>query len=725
MTQAQKIPNARVQTPTVLQMEAVECGAAALSIIMSYHGKWRPLDELRVECGVSRDGSNAKNILYGARRNGFEAKGRRAEVDTALRGPFPYIAFWNFNHFLVVEGFKNGIVYLNDPAMGPRKVTLQEFDDAFTGIMLVFKPDVSFKKDPKPPGLLSRLLPRTRSIRTSIMLAVLISLTMVVPGLLVPGFSKIFIDEILIQGQQDWLRPLLMAMGITAIVSASLSWLSQSLLLRMETKLALADSTRFVWHMLRLPISFFEQRHPGDISNRIDANDRIASLVAGQLGESVVSLITVIFYGVVMFFFDPLLAFIAIVLSLTNVLIFRSLSRRRGDASIRMQQDFGQFQSASVTGIRAIETLKATGTDDDYFQRWAGFQAKHLNNMRRIGSYNIVATAFPPAIDGLIVAAILGIGGYRVLEGGMTAGSLIAFQILIQNFSRPINSLVAVGGAFQELNADLARSDDVFTQARDSRFQQEESDPPQHTAQLTGSIELRDLNFGYSILAPPLIENFNLSLRPGSRVALVGGSGSGKSTIAKLMSGLYKPWEGEILFDGIPLQQISVDTLTASIASVSQEIVLFGGSIRSNLSLWDETLPDSVMIQALRDAQIYDVVSARGEGLDLEIDEEGSNFSGGQAQRLEIARALSCTPRILILDEATSALDPATEKLIDENIRRRGCTCIIVAHRLSTIRDADEIVVLDKGKVVERGSHDELIAARGYYFNLISDEDEE
>ncbi len=717
----------RVRTPTVLQMESVECGAAALGSILAYFGKWPPLEELRRDCGVSRDGSNARNILVGARGHGLAAKGRKASLETALEGPFPYIAFWEFNHFLVVEGCRGDKVYLNDPATGPRRVTRAEFDGSFTGVMLVFEPGPDFRPDPPPPGLAARLLPRTRPVRSAVLLTVLISLTLVVPGLLVPGFSKVFVDEYLIEGRDAWLMPLLLAMTVTVLVTGLLTWLSEAVLLRTESKLALGSSARFAWHLLRLPVDFFEQRHPGDIANRIAANDRIATAVAGQVGESLVSLLRVVFYAAVMLLFDWILALICIALSLVNVGVFHSLARLRADASLRMQQDFGRFQSASVTGIHAIETLKATGTDDDYFERWAGFQARHLNNQKRLGLYGVVANGFPPLLNGLTVAAVLGFGGYRVIEGGMTIGTLVAFQALTLSFTAPINALVAAGGAFQELKADLVRTDDVVRQAHDPRYAGADAagreaavDGTAEGDRLVGAVELREVTFGYGRLDEPLIRDFSLSIRPGARVALVGGSGSGKSTIARLLAGLYRPWSGEILYDGRPIEQIPVDTLTASLAVVSQEVTLFGGRVREHLSAWDETLDDASMLRALRDACIDDEIAARGGGLDAEIEDRGLNFSGGQAQRLEIARALAADPSVLILDEATSALDPATETRIDENIRHRGCTCVIVAHRLSTVRDADEIVVLEAGRVVERGTHDELVSAGGPYARLIA-----
>lgn len=717
-----KLPDRRVKTPTYLQMETVECGAAALGIILAHFGKWRPLEELRTECGVSRDGCSARNVLHGARRYGLEAKGRKAALATALAGPFPYIAFWNFNHFLVVEGHRKGKVYLNDPATGPRTVTLDEFDDAFTGVMLVFETTENFRSEGGKPGLLARLVPRTRGVRNAIALSVLISLTTIVPGLLVPGFSKIFIDDYLILGNHYWLRPLLAGMAATTLVLAGLTWLGHAVLLRMETKLALVDSARFVWHLLRLPLSFYSQRHPGDIVDRIAANDRIADAVAGRLGESLVNAVTVVFYAAVMVFLDALLAMITIALSFFNIFVFRALSRHRMDASARLQQDFGQFQAASVTGIRAIETLKASGTDDDYFERWAGFRAKTLNNNRRLAFYGVISDGLAPLLDGLALAAVVGIGGYRIIHGDMTVGTLVAFQALAMNFTGPINSLVSSGGAFQELSADLSRSDDVFNHGRDSRYAHEtrNSARPAGIERLSGDIELKDVTFGYNPLDAPLIKDFSLTIRAGQRVALVGGSGSGKSTIANLVAGLYRPWSGEILFDGVPIEDIPVSTLTGSIAAVSQEVFLFSGKVRDNLNAWDNSVPDTDMIAALRDARIFDIVAARGGALDAPIDEGGANLSGGEAQRIEIARALTARPSILILDEATSALDPVTEKEIDACIRRRGCTCLIIAHRLSTVRDADEIVVLDKGEVVERGTHDSLISANGVYARLVA-----
>lgn len=593
----------RARTPTVLQMEAVECGAAALGIILAHYGKWRPLEELREACGVSRDGSNARNVVRAARTYALEATGRRATLQAALAEPFPYIAFWNFNHFLVVEGVRGDIVYLNDPATGPRRVTRAQFDEAFTGVLLAFAPGPDFQREPRPRSHFTRLAARAAPARSGVALAVLVGVSLVVPGLLVPGFSKIFIDNVLIGGREAWLIPLLLVMAATALVMAGLTWLNQSLLLRIRTQLALSGSARFVWHLLHLPVGFFAQRYPGDIANRIDANDRIAATLAGPFGDSFVAMLRVVFYAAVMVMFDPLLAALAIALSLLNVAVFRALSRVRIDAAQRVQQEFGQFQSASISGIQAIETLKATGTDDDYFARWAGFQARHLNNQRRIGTYEVLANAVPPLLMGLTTAAILGVGGHRVMNDQMTIGTLVAFQVLVAGLVQPINQLVAVAGTMQELGADLDRAHDVMRYPRDPSF--DVAPEAEAAPRLVGRVELCGVTFGYSPLEPPLIEAFDLSVPAGARVALVGASGSGKSTIARLMTGLYRPWSGSILYDGRALETIDRGVLARSVAVVSQEVHLFAGTVREAVAAWDETLPETEIVEAMRDAEIY------------------------------------------------------------------------------------------------------------------------
>ncbi len=697
----------RVHTPTVLQMEAVECGAASLAMILAYHGKIVPLEEVRTACGISRDGSNAKNILLAARGYGLEAKGYRKEIDDLPDVPLPVIAFWNFNHFVVLEGKKNGLYYLNDPGMGPRRVTEEEFSDAFTGVVLTFAPGSEFAPGGARPSLVAALKSRLTGSGGTVAFAALAGLALVVPGLAIPIFSRIFVDDYLVGGMSDWLRPLLLGMAITALLRGGLSWLQQHYLLRLETKLAVSTSSRFLWHVLRLPMSFFTQRYAGDISSRVAINDRVAQLLSGRLASTAIDVLMVAFYSLLMFTYDWMLTLIGIAAAALNLGAMMLVSRRRVDGNRRLLQEGGKLNGVSMNGLQTIETLKAAGGESDFFATWAGYEAKYVTAEQELRVQTQTFAMVPPLLQLLTTAVVLGVGGYRVMMGDLTMGMLVAFQSLMASFLAPVNALVDLGATLQSMQGNMNRLDDVLRYPVDSQAME---DTPAEGAfdKLEGYVELKDIRFGYSPLAPPLVEGFHLKLAPGARVALVGSSGCGKSTLAKIVMGLFEPWSGEVLFDGKPRSALPRQVLANSVAMVDQDIFLFEGSIRDNLTLWDPTVPQQQIVAAAKDASIHDDVTARIGGYDSRLEEGGANLSGGQAQRLEIARALAGNPRVLVLDEATSALDTVTEEAIDRNLRRRGCTCIIVAHRLSTIRDCDEIIVLDRGKVVQRGTHDEL-----------------
>jgi NHLM bacteriocin system ABC transporter peptidase/ATP-binding protein len=720
-----KPPKRQVRTPTILQMEAVECGAAALASILAYYNRWVPLEELRHECGVSRDGSKASNILRAARKYGLEAKGYKyGELPKLYELDLPVILFWNFNHFVVLDGFGDEGAFLNDPAQGPRTVSLSELDGSYSGIVLTFKPGADFTPGGDPPNMVPALRRRLVGSEGALLFVMLSGFFLVIPGLVVPTFTRIFIDDYLV-GDQKWLiRPLMVFMVATIIIQGALTWLQRYSLLRLETKLALATSSRFFNHILRLPVAYFGQRFAGEIGSRVQINDRVARVISGKLATTIIDSVMTVFYALLMFWYDFALTLIVIVIALCNVAAIKLAARARTDASRRLMQDKGRLMGTAMNGLRMIETLKATGSEGEFFGRWAGYYAKSINTEQRLGVLTQIATAVPPFVQTASTAAVLVMGGLNVMSGDLTVGMLVAYQTLLNSFTRPLGNFVQFGATLQELQADMNRLDDVLRYPEDPQYAQEPSDgradQPPKVVKLSGKVELKDIVFGYSPLEKPLIEKFNLHVEPGRRVALVGGSGSGKSTIAKMVSGLYQPWSGDVLFDGVRRDQLPRELIVNSVAVVDQDLFLFGGTVGENVTMWDPTIPPVRLAQACRDAAIADVVGQREGGYSSRVQEGGGNFSGGQCQRLEIARALVGEPTIVVLDEATSALDPTTEAWIDESIRRRGCTCIIIAHRLSTIRDCDEIIVLERGRVVQRGTHEDMKDVDGPYKRLIS-----
>lgn len=749
----------RVKTPTILQMEATECGAASLAIILAYYDRIVPLAELRIECGVSRDGSNANNLILAARRYGMIADGFKVEhLEQLYEVPPPFIVFWQFNHFLVVEGFNKHWVFINDPATGPRRVSWQEFDEGFTGVILFTEPGAEFQKGGRKPSVIVSLMERLRGSVGAIIYGILAGFLLVLPGLAIPVFAQVFVDEILVENRTEWLRPLILGMILTTLFQALLTLLRLRYLRKLRIKLAVGMSAKFLWHILRLPSRFYAQRYAGEISNRASLNNKVAQVLSGQLATTVIDLVMALFYALVMFAYDGVLTLMGICFSLINGLALQWIARTRVDANMRLVQDLGKVAGVAIAGLQSMETLKASGLESDFFSRWAGYYAKAAIAQQELEVSNQILGVLPILLTSLTSMFILVVGGWRVMDGNLSIGMLVAFQSLMLSFQQPVNTLVDFGTTLQELEGDLNRLDDVLGNSLDPEVEKPDVGAqavearvgerrkgmstkrglhPDHQnllpdnqnypnqksnlipkTKLQGYIELKNLTFAYSHIDQPLIENFSLSLQPGQSVALVGASGSGKSTLAKLICGLYQPWEGEILFDGIPRRQIPRQVLADSLSLVEQDIFLFGGSVRDNLTLWDSSIPESQIIRACQDAVIHEAIMAMQGGYDGELLEGGINLSGGQRQRLEIARALVKNPSILVMDEATSALDTQTEQMIMENLRQRNCSLILVAHRLSTIRDCDEIIVLEGGKVLQRGTHQELLHQEGVYGRL-------
>lgn len=712
----------RVKTPTILQMEAVECGAASLAIILAYYNRIVPLAELRIECGVSRDGSKASNLILAARNYGMIADGFKAEhLEQLQELILPYIVFWEFNHFLVVEGLTKNWIYVNDPATGPRKITWEEFDEGFTGVVLTMEPGDDFEPGGSKPSILLALVKRLRGSIGAILYCVLAGFLLVLPGLAIPVFSQVFIDEILVENRTEWLRPLILGMIITGLFQGLLTLLRLRYLRKLRIKLAVGMSSRFLWHLLGLPIQFYAQRYAGEVSNRSELNNKVSEVLSGQLATTVIDTVMILFYAAVMFAYDGVLTLIGICFSAINGLALQRVARHRVDANMRLMQDWGKAAGVSIAALQSIETLKASALESDFFARWSGHYTKAVTAQQELEITNQILGILPIFLTSLTTALILVVGGWRVMDGNLSIGMLVAFQSLMLSFQQPVNTLVDFGTILQELEGDLNRLDDVLGNSLDEEIAIDER-LATDVEDLQGHLELCNITFGYSPVEAPLIEDFSLSLQPGRRIAVVGASSSGKSTLAKLICGLYQPWEGEILFDAIPRNQIPRHVLARYLSLVEQDIFIFGGTVRDNLTFWNPSISDQQLIKACRDAQIHETIMAIPGAYDGELLEGGINLSGGQRQRLEIARALINNPAILVMDEATSALDAQTEQIIVENLRKRKCSCILVAHRLSTIRDCDEIIVMEAGEVVERGTHEELWEQAGVYKKLINAE---
>jgi len=715
-----KLACKRAKTPTVLQMESVECGAAALAIIMEYYRKIVSLERLRADCGISRDGSKANNMLKIARKYGFKADGYKYEIDELHELTTPYIVFWNFNHYIVIEGFKKDFVYINDPATGPRKITFAEFDKSFTGIVLTLTPSSKFKPSGKKVSILSALKSQVKSNTRAMSYLFLVGMALVIPSLLLPIFSKIFIDSYFINQLDSWVPPLLLGMAITAVVRFILRYIQTYHLTRLRMKIAISMSGKFIWHLLKLPLVFFAQRATGDISNRISLNEDVADVLANDVTGSFLNLMMIIFFAALMFYYDAEITIIIIGVAAINIYLLKLVARIRKDKSQQLIAEESKKIGTAAHGLLSIESLKASSRETDFFAKWAGQQANAMNVYQTMTKNTLALTLIPYALNTFSTAIILTLGAIKIINGVITVGTLVALQSLMASFMAPIDDLTETVGNLQQLHGNLSKLKDVNQYEIAPRFRKKKPRKlPFANQKLAGHLHLDNLTFGYNRLDPPLIKDFSLQLKPGARVALVGRSGSGKSTLAKLIVGLYQPWKGSVYFDNIAFKDIPNYILVNSLSMVEQDCWLFAGTITDNITMMNKAIPEQDIIQAATDAQIHQSFVSRKHGYDATVEEYGRNFSGGERQRIDIARALAIKPSILVLDEATNSLDPITEMAIDDALRRRGCTTIIVAHRLSTIRDCDEIIVLDKGNVVQRGAHDKLIAETGFYKSLI------
>jgi NHLM bacteriocin system ABC transporter peptidase/ATP-binding protein len=719
----QPVRNGKAKVPVVMQMEALECGAASLTMILAYYGKWIPLEQVRADCGVSRDGSNAKNILKAARSYGLNAKGYRYEPEGLKEnGKFPCIIHWNFNHFVVLDGFKGGKAYLNDPAKGSYSVPMEVFDKSFTGICLMFDPAENFEPGGAPKSVLMFAKKRLKEAETAMVFVALTTLITALLGIITPAFSRIFMDRLLTGENPEWFLPFIFALGGISVIQLIVEWIKAVYSLKINGQLSAVGSTAYMWKVLRMPMEFFSQRMAGDIQQRQRMNASAAQSLVETFAPLALNTVMLVFYFIVMLRYSPILTLVGVASIFINLVVSKIISNKRINITRVQMRDAGKLAGSTVAGIEMIETIKASGAENGFFEKWAGYQASVNTQQVRFERLNQYLGMIPELVSSLANIAVLILGVYFTINGKFTVGMIMAFQGFLSSFTAPAQTLISAGQTLQEMRTQMERVEDVMEYPTDVNCSRDGISEDAEYSKLSGSVELKNVTFGYSRLAEPLIRDFNLTLKTGSRVAFVGTSGCGKSTLSKLISGLYKPWEGEILFDGKPIEEIDRSVFTGSLAVVDQDIILFEDTIANNIKMWDDSIEDFEIIMAARDAQLHEDIMRRDGGYSYKITEGGKDFSGGQRQRMEIARVLAQDPTIIILDEATSALDAKTEFEVVRSIKDRGITCIVVAHRLSTIRDCDEIIVLDNGEVVERGTHDELYAKGGVYTQLVTNE---
>jgi len=702
------------KVPMIMQMEAVECGAASLAMILAYYGKWLSLEKVRETCGVSRDGLSMRNILKAARYYGLEPSTYQVDAGE-LPGMEPAIIHWEFKHFVVYRGTKGDKVYLNDPGLGPVEIPMAEFRRSYTGIAMTFETTDRFEPGGHRVNILNYIVKNMGGAVTAFWLTFVFTLLVAVVALFTPLFTGVFLDEILSGRNANWATVFFCLMGAVAAFHFLVVFLQQRYSKRIAGQLSLHANIRFLQHLMRLPMNFFSMRFAGDLQQRQYLSRNIPLALVEVLAPQAINIALLAVYLVLMFSYNHVLTLIGILAALVNLGVLRYYATKRLNKMRSTLQSDGKYFSATVSSLENIESIKAAGAEMKAFENWVGIWSRKFNNERAVQLQQAQMSLLPTLTSQMLNAAVLLIGAWYILQGEFTIGMLMAFQGFMTAFMDPVGKVVAAGQRLMEMRSQMERVDDVMN------YPEEKNAPVVATGpdKLVGEVELRNVTFGYSPTQPPIIKDFNLHLQPGQSVALVGGSGCGKSTIAKLIAGLYKPWSGEILFDGRPADQISREEITNSLSMVDQQIVLFEDTVTQNIRMWDRSMEEFTVLMACRDAQLYQVIVNRPNGFATRVMHNGNNFSGGQRQRIEIATALAREPIILVMDEATSALDPNTEDLLMESIRNQGITQIVVAHRLSTIRDCDQIIVLDHGNIVQRGTHDELISVDGLYKKLM------
>ena len=703
-----------MKVPVVVQMETVECGAACLSMILAYYGKWLSLEQLRTDCGVSRDGSNARCIVQAARRHGLDAHGYRADI-SHLEHMAPAIIHWNYNHFVVFKGFDGGLAYINDPGIGSIAVSMEDFNRSYTGVAITASPTDQFKPQGHQTSILHYVRENIRGVSDAFIFTLIMGILTAFAGMLYPLFSQVFMDDIITGKNEEWTVPFFVGMGALVVFHFLLAFLDNVYGRRFSGSMSLKGNTRFLWHALNLPMEFFAQRYVGDIVQRQSLNETITTTLVRILAPYAINILLLIVYVVVMARYSFLLTLMGLMSVALNIYVVRKESELRNNLSRAMEQTEGKFYGITMSCVDNIESIKAAGAERKFFEFWAGYFARRNNQ-----EVAFEARSFSPYVFGHVAnALVLILGAALILYGDFSIGMLMAFQGFMAEFMRPAMGLMQGSTTVIELRSQMERIDDVIAYPTE-KWSDDANEA--HGAKMGGMFEMKNVTFGYSPTSEPLIKDFSMKLEPGKSVALVGTSGCGKSTIAKLVAGLYEPWSGDILFDGRKRCEISHEEYVNSVAVIDQNVVLFDDTISENLKMWDHSIEDFTMTMACIDSGIRNDIISRPRGFNTKLVKGGGNFSGGQRQRMEIATALAREPILLVMDEATSALDTVTEREVMQNIRQCGASLIVIAHRLSTVRDCDEIIVMDHGQIAERGTHDELMSRDGIYKKLMTND---
>ena len=715
-----------------LQYSAVECGACSLASILRFYGRYETIPTLRELLGVSRDGSKAADILRGARSLGLESKGMKLPFEAFQEDNFPCIIFWEFNHFLVLEGFKKGRAYLSNPALGRHSVTIEEFKTSYSGVAMLFKPTPEFKKGgTKEPSLYSRILGIPLAYPVVSFLILLVSVIAVIPQLFIAAASSQFLNYFLGQNKAYMGMPIIIITLCAVLISFASSISSQTLIRRLQYIISKKMSVNLFKTLFTSSFGYLAQRSGTELSTRMTMGLQYSQSVIGIFYSYLSVMIQTFVVTIFMIFISWQLTLMTLIVIAVNLTVTYNMIQSRSDDNKKLAISSGKASSNGFLSLINIETIKSSGLEPLTLDKWLDEYVPVVDQTQDLGvAMNNVGT-FSRSSSLFLDLATLAFGAYLILNGQFTLGGLLAFQFLSGTIQAPLNSITSIGQALQSIDGIIGRLNDLDT-----------ADPSPNAASMvpvsqsnkryldvthsdfneTPTLSLNSISYKFGAHLPLFFEDISLSFPPGSHTTIVGTSGSGKSTLIKVLAGLIDPVSGDVSIDQHPMTAVDPGLKANFISYVPQDIFLFETSIKDNITLWDDEISQEQVISASKDSDIYDKIISFPQSFDTQTTTFSSKLSGGQQQRLCLARALSRNPKILLLDEATSALDTETERSVLENIYSRNITTISVAHRLYTALSGDHVIVLESGKIVEQGSPQELIDSGGRFSQLVKDE---